>query len=356
MTDALSQPALACGAWFAPNYVHLCRFVSQIQQSSEVTTAVFDWDNTCIFGDIGEATFRQQLEHLYFKLTPQNLVDAMRDAVSDTPSLAEGIPTAALIGQIDAAFTRLQPHLGCPGAAPRNDAHATLCASLAVLYDLVEHHPALGPARAYRFLIALYAGLHNDDVAWLVREAWQAGGMQSASVAAYRTARDAPLALHHPFDPRLRTFAEMANLCAALHRADAQVYVVSASFEATVRACCAFLGFPIAPARIYGMRDTGDPTYPLTYRSGKVDVIRRHLPAPPALVAGDANTDYEMLTQFPQTSLRLVMHRYTEGDICRLHSLALRPEQPNAPITLLQGRDMQTATLIARQLSWPDAP
>ena len=75
-----------------------------------------------------------------------------------------------------------------------------------------------------------------------------------------------------------------------------------------------------------------DPQWPVTYRSGKVDVIKRELPAAPLLVAGDSNTDFEMLTHFDETVLRLIINRNKSGDIKTLYDQDLQQN-------LLQGRD-----------------
>ena len=40
--------------------------------------AVFDWDNTTVINDIGEATFTYQIENLDFKMTPEELDKAIR--------------------------------------------------------------------------------------------------------------------------------------------------------------------------------------------------------------------------------------------------------------------------------------
>ena len=45
--------------------------------------AVFDWDNTTVINDIGEATFTYQIENLDFKMTPEELDKAIRTNIPE---------------------------------------------------------------------------------------------------------------------------------------------------------------------------------------------------------------------------------------------------------------------------------
>ena len=71
------------------------------------------------------------------------------------------------------------------------------------------------------------------------------------------------------------------------------------------------------------------PDYPLTYRAGKNEIIDRFIPGHPWFVAGDADTDYDMLTR-PGVTLRLLINRQLPGLIAELY------QQPDI---LLQGID-----------------
>ncbi|MCG2810880.1 MAG: hypothetical protein L6428_05425 [Candidatus Aminicenantes bacterium] len=53
--------------WNQRNFDALNEFLAGVRPGE---LAVFDWDNTCIFGDIGEAVFRHQALHLEFKFNP----------------------------------------------------------------------------------------------------------------------------------------------------------------------------------------------------------------------------------------------------------------------------------------------
>ena len=74
--------------------------------------------------------------------------------------------------------------------------------------------------------------------------------------------------------------------------------------------------------------------YPLTYREGKNEIIDRFISARPWFVAGDADTDYDMLTR-PGVSIRLLINRNLSGLIAELY---------DRPDILLQGIDQSSGS------------
>jgi len=119
-------------------------------------------------------------------------------------------------------------------------------------------------------------------------------------------------------------------------------YVISASTEWLVEGAAQWLGFPVAADHIFGIRvrlddgerlGIGDPeAYPTTFRQGKAEIIRRWIEGTPVLVAGDADTDFEMLT-LPGVAIRLLINRRQTGLISTLYQ---------DPSILLQGLDLTT--------------
>ncbi len=149
-----------------------------------------------------------------------------------------------------------------------------------------------------------------------------------------------PIQASHPLG--LQPHPEMLSLMHRLQGLGIDCAILSASTEWLVEEAARLLGFPVAPERIFGIRvaldargrlTTGDPDdYPVTYRQGKAEVIRRFLPGRPVLVAGDADTDYEMLT-LPEVDIRLLVNRNQSGLISTLYQ---------DPRILLQGLDQAT--------------
>lgn len=118
--------------------------------------------------------------------------------------------------------------------------------------------------------------------------------------------------------------------------------------------------------------------WPVTYRQGKVKAITMAIksqpqyaqqstlqPPPPTatftlcshnntrycnrdpiLAGGDSDTDYEMLTSFPGTKLRIVFNRLFTGDLIHNVCVTAVDETPSSrPTVLLQGRDEDVGTL-----------
>jgi len=142
----------------------------------------------------------------------------------------------------------------------------------------------------------------------------------------------------------------MQDLMRALNAAGVEVFVVSAGAEWVVEAAAEVLRYPVDREHVYGMRVvegadgrlTTDvaphETYPVTFRQGKADLVSRVLGRPALLVAGDAMTDYEMLTGLPETEISLVINRNKGGQMVELYRRALQPASGERRV-LLQGRD-----------------
>jgi phosphoserine phosphatase len=94
---------------------------------------------------------------------------------------------------------------------------------------------------------------------------------------------------------------EVRDLIAMMQRAGWAVWIVSASAAPLVEAAAQHYG--VAPSRVLGVRMqqvsgrfAAALAEPLTWRHGKVMAIERHIQAVPDFVAGDTDTDIEMLT------------------------------------------------------------
>jgi phosphoserine phosphatase len=104
----------------------------------------------------------------------------------------------------------------------------------------------------------------------------------------------------------LQVQREIVDLMNQLRLAGIHCSIVSASTEWIVKAAVLFFDFPVEEENIFGIRvrlttknvlsSELPGNYPVTYRKGKVTIINKFLEKQPILVAGDAETDFEMLT------------------------------------------------------------
>jgi phosphoserine phosphatase len=156
----------------------------------------------------------------------------------------------------------------------------------------------------------------------------------------------------------IRTTPEIANLMHTFQAAGIDVYVVSASAEDVVRvfATNPKYGYGLAPDHVLGIRLAKDESdrylpalqagWPVTVYHGKVDAIQAAIARVggrgPVFVAGDSDGDYNMMTEFPDTQLVLIVNRLMGGSIGKLSAEAARELGRLDAKYLFQGRDENT--------------
>jgi phosphoserine phosphatase len=325
--------------------------------------AVFDWDNTCIFNDIGDATFRWQLDHLALALTPETLAQLLPERLGAITHLHSGIALADFKRDIQEAHRTLWPALsqGHSRTMRGSAAHRDLRAKVGALYEQMLQTPEIGAAYAYGWLARWYGGLKPAAVHQLADQAARAGQAEPIGMQTWHAASSGRTGLQtYTFRTYVSPHAEMHDLFAALGACGVPVWVVTASYAPVVQAAAALWQYAVPQDQIVGMRLQLDadgialpqlaPDHPQTYAAGKVTAIAQAVQATPILVAGDAMTDYAMLTHSPK-SCRLVVHRHTaaaELQALQAQGLAEADRDDFAGgRVLLQGRDENTGQFIA---------
>mgnify|MGYP000527496991 FL=1 len=153
------------------------------------------------------------------------------------------------------------------------------------------------------------------------------------------------------YDNGLRIRPEMANLYHELKRNGIDVYIISASMQELIEvfATDKSYGYNLDIENIYAMRlkstidnilvDEYNYEYPFTQRKGKSEIIEKFIKPKyndkgPILVGGDAVGDENMLTEFKDTEILLIMKR--EGKLDNL---------VNDKRALIQYRNLKTGLL-----------
>lgn len=286
--------------------------------------AVFDWDNTVVKNDVGDAVFFHWLAH--------DLVRRPTDWAATSPYLTDGA-LAALARDCDGAGARLRTSsdpacaetmlalyvdgkLADGGAAWKSDAPA----------DTVEP--------AYAWAAALLAGMTRAEA-------------RKEILRALKEAQKQPVGAEQPLGRRrvtawLRIYPQMRELVGSLTRTGFEVWVVSASQQWIVEAIAPEAGVPAR--QVIGIRPALDaqgrathafegcgteptPTRSLiSYRQGKRCWINRVILALPdlaeqmskagaiAFAAGDSDTDAFFLKDC--AGLRLVINRNKPEILC----------------------------------------
>ncbi|PID72691.1 MAG: hypothetical protein CSB34_00860 [Desulfobulbus propionicus] len=331
--------------WYPANIDTIKETISALSQSRKTATpvAVFDFDNTCIFRDIGQATFRYQLYNLRYKIDPQTFSSLF----PTVPQKLAGRPMQEIKARLVAQYQKLWPLIQelDISQAMAQPSYEEFTALLLWFTDKARKEPQLGPLYVLPLLAQLFGGFSTTELEALAIEVLNEVGKEPLEKQTVERTLDEPFGtITTSFAKGLRPYQEMQDLMQWLSEHGVTCCVISASTEWLVRATAKTLGYAVQPQNIYGIRTTvaSDgilkaemlPEYPLTFREGKAEVIRKFIGKTPVLVAGDADTDYEMLT-FANVPLRLIINRNQKGAISSLY------DDPNY---LLQGIDSTAGT------------
>lgn len=319
-----------CGNWCPENAARIREALAGLPPNCGRLAAVFDFDNTCVFRDIGQAAFRMQLQELHFRIPPEPLAALLPETIPDDDPAFEGRPWPLLRAAALERYAALWPLIRAGRIAEAKVA-PPYPAFIALLYWLVIRArctESLGPRYVLGLLARLQAGYSLFELRDFCTKVLQRILAEPLGESAFEARLPDPLgAIVAAWPTGFAPYAEMRGLMGMLQEHDIACYVVSASSEWLVQTAAPMLGFPLPPERIFGVRANmaGDvvlpedpPDYPLTWRAGKNEVIDRFIKCRPWLVAGDADTDYEMLTR-PDATLRLLVNRRLTGRIAELY-------------------------------------
>jgi phosphoserine phosphatase len=227
-----------------------------------------------------------------------------------------------------------------------------------------------GPRVAYPWVICLLIGYMPHEVEQLAARSNDRGLGSALEEVTFTSSEAQPgnagvVQITHRRG--LRITEEIAALMHTLRRNGFEVFVVSASLEEVVAAFATLpkYGYDLPRDHVFGLRlETADGRFvarylqgwPLVYGPGKVKLIRRELiprfGRGPALVFGDSDGDFNMLTEFDDTEIGLIVNRLKDGDIGLLCRKAVASHgKPNARF-LLQGRNDATGLWQPAQSSW----
>jgi hypothetical protein len=349
-------------------------------QINRAPYAVFDWDNTSIMNDCEEALLMYQINTLSFKLTPAEFSAIIRQNVPPGPFTADFKNAAGAIvdlesicTDLDADYAFLHAHFkGFAGTQTLEEISATIQfldfrAKLYYLYEAVND--THGVNVGYPWVIYFFANMRVADLKTLT----EASNDAALGAALTRTKYVSPMALPgkagvvsvtHFHGIRLCT--EIGGLMDTLRDHGIDVYVSTASLEDVVAVFASLpkYGYNVPRENILGLRLERDGEvfknaylkgWPLNWGPGKTEVIKRELSVKkgygPILVAGDSDGDYDMLRDFPDTKLGLIVNRMKKGKIGDLSKLAAGELQALHPRFLLQGRQETTGNWLPVETS-----
>ena len=324
--------------------------------------AVFDFDDTCIFGDIGEQALRRQIDDLVFGLDPDHfdrLLPRAPCGATHMPANHGGARIADIAADLADHYARLHADFSAMGTAKppafirERAEYIDFVVKMNLLFDGLIDTPGVGKAWVYPWTARFFAGLDRAAVRAMGLEAWDEASVAPIGVRALASpAHFASRAGAQAFSIRtgIRALPEIAWLMNALRDAGFDVFVVTASLEDVVAPTAARV-YDIDETHVFGMRtimdgdrytDVADERdgYAITFGPGKTRIIENFVGRAPLLVAGDSDTDHHMLTAYPETRVRLVIDRGQGGAMAELRARGARGEDG----IVVQRRDERAGT------------
>ncbi|KAI9979969.1 hypothetical protein PInf_027060 [Phytophthora infestans] len=398
----------------APDYnnkvvAKLLANLSSLRNTGEAY-AVFDWDNTCMFGDISSTSMFYQVDNLSFRFSPDEfesifalgynassrdscfpngtysvigqevngrdvtLVEALVDTAKDyrvlydayiapTYNLTNGTAASTTLHEIKetAAFLNFRPKL------------SFLLYSLMAM-DGGNEYSECSLTNAMMVYPRLLVGMTEDEIRTSIRASIRWNLAESLDFFTYTSTGD--LVVEGAYSKGMRVFSGQEATMRALHEAGVEVYVISGSPELFAEEAADLLGLGyIVPQRnVYGGRFTTDAVgkftgelqkgYPTTWGPGKATVIENiltqiHAGAAPIYASGDSDGDCEMLNTVRDgiidTNNRLMDNStciYTFYEKACLYFGTAEPVTNNA--YLLQGQDKSIGTWITSGFTTKD--
>ena len=342
--------------------------------------AVFDWDNTMVFLDVAEATLIYQLENLHFAMTPEQMDSALRMAVPKGPFVKEhnnarGRPVDIDLIVPDAVESYrwlYDNYKGLNGTLPldtvkKNPHYTNFITKVRYLYEAIGD--TFDVSVAYPWITYLFSGMNEQQVRAMVNETIQWQMTQPIEKVTWVSPEQPPGqagVVSVSWKNGLRLMPEMQDIFRAFREAGIDVWVCTASFVDLIREISSNprYGYNNPPERVIGMELERDSHgviqtefrrgYLQTQQKGKTRAIERFIVPKygygPIFVAGDSEGDMNMMQDFADTRLILIINRLKGKDIATLSRRAVESYgKPGAGI-LLQGRNDNSGEFVKSQL------
>lgn len=341
--------------------------------------AVFDWDNTMVFLDIEEATFIYQLEHLLFNMTPEQMDKALRmevpsgNFVKDYNNAAGQPVNINLVvpDAVDSYRWIYNNYKGMKGNlsledVKKNPHYTNFVTKVRYMYEAIGD--TFDVSVAYPWVLYLFTGLNEKQIRQMVVDTvtWQ----QTQPIEKVKWTSPASLpgkagVVSVSWKNGLRLVPEMQDLMRGFREAGIDIWVCTASFVDVVKEISSnpAYGYYVQPERVVGMELERDANgivqtefrrgYAQTQQKGKTKALERFVVPKygkgPIFVAGDSEGDMNMMQDFADTKLVLIVNRLKGKDIATLSKQAFETYgKPDAKI-LLQGRDDNTGKFVKSQ-------
>lgn len=345
--------------------------------------AVFDWDNTTVFLDIEEAVLIYQLENLLFGATPKQLDKAIRMGLSSknfsaSYNNAAGKPVNInlIAPDIIASYTWLyNNYSGLKGkksldVVKKSPHYTNFITKVRYLYEAIGD--TFDHAVSYPWVTYLFTGMTEAQVRDMTAKtiAWQLKQpVQSVKWTSPASLPGKAGVVTISWKNGLRLVPEMQDLYAKLRANGFDVWVCSASFIDVIKEMSSNPSYGYAPVNgAFAMELERDAKgrimtefrkgYDQTQGAGKTKTINRFLVPKygygPIFIAGDSEGDQNMMQDFADTKLVLIINRLRspKNPIGQMSKTAVETYGKADAKFLLQGRNDDKGVYTPNQLHY----
>lgn len=308
---------------------------SRITPCGKNSYAVFDCDNTTVVNDLEETLFMFMLENMCIKIPPEKFAEVISSGIPDKSKILTAHGSSAAASAVIDDCTRDYRFLyrsfsGLGGALPlwqiqNTDEHADFKVKMRFLYDGLCR--AFDPIISYAWITYLFFGMTSSQIYSLALQShkyWLGQKLRTKTLTSPKSLCGSAGVISISYNEGLYFPAEMKELFAKLRKSGIDVIICSASLYEVVCAalCSSEFGYNIPPENVYAMhlfrgadgrcQNSLDPKFVPTFAGGKTETINtliraRFGGAAPILAAGDSTGDFNMLTDFENMQIGLIV-------------------------------------------------
>ena len=331
--------------------------------------AVFDFDNTSCFMDVEDNLMIYLVEHLCYKLTPNELYQLLTDSFFEEELSSPFDPKRFEVTGYNLAkdicdqyqylydhyINHPHPTQSLLNEIKQTPEYLTFRAKLRYFHTYVNTHFMREPNQGW--LTYLFAGYTVEEFQKLAKASLSEATRRPFKRIEYVSSSNLPGrtgVIRSAYQSGLCFPQELIDLFHALDKAQITTYIVSASPKELVCVAVEEFNYLVPRERIIAMefqttkdnsiRAVMDPTAPITRGEGKTQAIKeqimpQHGYKEPVAMFGDSVGDYHMMKTFQKSHLNVLFNRYMTDDFKQLIDEAVEQyEQPFAQF-VLQGRD-----------------
>lgn len=283
---------------FSPAVSALIDSALKNTQSQGRRVAVFDFDNTLIFNDVGELFSYYLIDEVLYRYD----LDAFWELIDEDDGRDEIRELALRAMSMDEAERAESP------------VFARYRAEMSALYSRKLERD--GKRSCYSWAVTLHVGLTELDMSAMSEQAIRRELAREIQKETVHTGRGEVIS----FTRGIRMLKPMRELIERLHAEDVEVWICSASNYWTVAQFAPRFG--INPERVIGNRVqtherrlSADLIAPAMFMEGKAQAIIRDIGMPPTFAFGDSETDLHMLRA--ATGLAMVIDTGSAADLVK---------------------------------------